>query len=499
MTDSVKHSGQVFTPDYLVKNILDEAGYFGPVILKKHCIDNSCGDGAFICEFLRRYIEAYKQSYGTIDDIAGDIKKYIHGIEIDPVAYACCLENVTAVLDEYGLTDCEPDLLLGDTLNNRDFVNKMDYVIGNPPYVRVHNLEGHFNAVKSYSFASAGMTDLYLVFFEIGFRMLKNGGKLCYITPSSWINSVAGAALRFYIMTHRNLLSIIDLEHYQAFPATTYTMISLFEKGRRNDSFAYHIYNAENLQKKHVCDINFNDVEINGYFYFADNNTLESLRKILTTPCKKYTIVKNGFATLADKVFISSSFPFTEYTIPTIKASTGKWYKAFFPYDENGKPLSKEVVFSNHEIAAYLVSNKDALLKDSTEEKTPDWYLYGRTQALKDVYLPKISINTTIKDINSLKINFVDKGCGLYSGLYILTDISYDVIKELLERDDFINYIASLKKYKSGGYYTFNSKDLELYLNFNISQRIKNGSLTVKNNDEHRLFESGLSLFQGIS
>ena len=72
-------------------------------------------------------------------------------------------------------------------------------------------------------------------------------------------------------------------------------------------------------------------------------------------------------------------------------------------------------------------------------------------------------------------------------------------LKELLERDDFINYIASLKKYKSGGYYTFNSKDLELYLNFNISQRIKNGSLTVKNNDEHRLFESGLSLFQGIS
>jgi transposase len=61
--------------------------------------------------------------------------------------------------------------------------NQMDFVIGNPPYVRVHNLDDSYDSVKSFSFANGGMTDLYLVFFEKGFQMLKPGGKLCYITP----------------------------------------------------------------------------------------------------------------------------------------------------------------------------------------------------------------------------------------------------------------------------------------------------------------------------
>ena len=35
--------------------------------------------------------------------------------------------------------------------------------------------------------------------------------------------------------------------------------------------------------------------------------------------------------------------------------------------------------------------------------------------------------------------------------------------------DDFIKYISVLKKYKSGGYYTFNSKELKQYLDFKLS------------------------------
>ncbi len=34
--------------------------------------------------------------------------------------------------------------------------------------------------------------------------------------------------------------------------------------------------------------------------------------------------------------------------------------------------------------------------------------------------------------------------------------------------EGFLDYVKLLKKYKSGGYYTFNSKDLELYLNFKL-------------------------------
>ncbi len=495
MTNLIKYSGQVYTPDYIVANILDEIGYTGDNILQKHCIDNSCGDGAFLCEIIRRYIAAFKKKHQTLYGIEKELATYIHGIELNPTAYTCCHENIAYVLTDYNLYNTSIDLIQGDTLTIHSFDGKMDYVVGNPPYVRVHNLKSNFNAVKSYHFANGGMTDLYLVFFEIGFNMLRQGGKLCYITPSSWINSIAGSNLRNYILFHKNLISVIDLGHYQAFKATTYTMISLFQKGASNKFFTYYTYNEHSHEKYYICNIDFDKASINGNFYLADDKTLNDLHLMVLFASKKFVTVKNGFATLADKVFISENFPFDEYTIPIIKASTGKWYKAFFPYDNNGNPIPKEKIFAHTAISSYLSSHKDDLLKGNDTTHNPMWYLYGRTQALKDVNVNKIAINTTIKNTDSIKLNWVPAGCGVYSGLYILTDISYDMISSIIISDDFIKYIASLKKYKSGGYYTFNSKDLETFLNYKISQLISNEKLPFRTTNKQEIFDRHLPLF----
>ena len=48
MAKAVKQHGRVYTPDYLVRLILDYGGYYGAGLLEKHIIDNSCGDGAFL-------------------------------------------------------------------------------------------------------------------------------------------------------------------------------------------------------------------------------------------------------------------------------------------------------------------------------------------------------------------------------------------------------------------------------------------------------------------
>lgn len=488
MTNLIKHSGQVFTPDYLVNLILDEAGYSGDAILHKHCIDNSCGDGAFLCEMVSRYIRAFLKTGGDIAKLPAEINTYIHGIELDPVAYGNCLDNLSATCSSLGVECSRFDVRNADTLSIESFDGKMDFVIGNPPYVRVHNLDSSYNAVKSFSFANGGMTDLYLVFFEKGFQMLKKGGRLCYITPSSWLNSVAGGVLRDYIRRNHNLVSLIDLEHFQAFKATTYTIISLFEKGVQRETFSYHVFDPATSRKKHVEDLSFSDIDINSCFYLSNHATLTSLREILSAPRPKYVSVKNGFATLADKVFIADTFPFEEFVIPTIKASTGKWHYAFFPYDSNGKPYPKDRIFRNPVIAGYLLSHKDDLLKNTSEENNPCWYLFGRTQALKDVAVDKLSINTTIKDIKSLKIHRVKAGAGLYSGLYILSAIDFLVIENLLRSDEFIKYISSLKKYKSGGYYTFNSKDLEAFLNYEIHKLTDNGTISIQSTEQRGIF-----------
>lgn len=463
-----KKSGQVYTPDLLVRQIMDTAGYSGNAMLCKHVIDNSCGDGAFLKEIVERYCNAFLSECQDTMLLKQHLERYVHGIEIVPSEYLKCLENLNNAAKQYNLNGVCWDVLCCDALKEHSFNGKMDYVLGNPPYVRVHNMKESYDLAKQFRFAHGGMTDLYLVFFEIGFKMLKTGGRLCYVTPSSWLTSLAGKMLREYIYKNENLLELIDLGHLQAFDATTYTAISLFRKGFRQKTFLYSIYDGTALIKRPIEYLSFSQVCIGGLFYLGKHQDLSLLKMIRTSVCTKRVTVKNGLATLADDVFIKADFPFSSHIINVVKASTGKRYKAFFPYDEEGKPFLYEELCKDKGVRYYLEQNKLLLLKGKSESSVKEWFLYGRTQAIKDVWRTKIAINTCVKDLPSIKFNVASTGMGVYSGLYVITDVEEDVIKSLLLCEDFLNYVRLLKKYKSGGYYTFNSKDLELYLNIRL-------------------------------
>jgi len=467
---SKKSSGQVFTPDFIVRNILDYCEYGGSAIIGKHIIDNSCGEGAFLCETVKRYCEACIGAGLEKDKIKNDLSYYIHGIDLDTESVNACIRNLNVIAEKYGVFDVKWDIRNDNALKVTDFYGKMDFVVGNPPYVRVHNLDDSYNDVRQFSFSNGGMTDLYLSFYELGFRMLATNGKLCYITPSSWLNSVAAFCMRKYIVSNKNLLALVDLGHFQPFEnVTTYTLIALFSKDCAAEEFGYYVYDENKKDRSFVCNLSYSDIYIDGSFYLSDRETLQTLYNIKSMPVSQLVKVKNGFATLADDIFINDIIPNSPYTISAVKASTGKLYKCFFPYDKNGKPIDKDVLFSNAEIKKYMESRKGDLLKGNKEY--PEWYLYGRTQALSDVNKRKIAVNTIIKNIESIKIQEVPAGCGIYSGLYILTHESIDVIKNILINDEFIEYVSSLKKYKSGGYYTFGSKDIEQYINYKLTYK----------------------------
>ena len=274
----VKNDGQVFTPEYIVTDMLDFCGYSGSGILKKHVIDNSCGDGAFLRVVLRRYLdEAIKASY-SVEDIKSQIETFIHGLDTDPVAYKACLLNLSKIASDYGIKDVCWDVSNESSLSAHRYDGKMDFVVGNPPYVRVHNLNEAYDEVKQFSFANGGMTDLYLVFYELGFRMMANDGVLCYITPSSWLSSVAGANLRNYIRVHRNLEAVIDIGHYQPFNATAYTLIAYFRKGKKNFTFDYYVFDGDSKRNVFKERLTYEDIDIDGNFYLAAPSTLKELR-----------------------------------------------------------------------------------------------------------------------------------------------------------------------------------------------------------------------------
>ena len=77
MAKAVKQHGRVYTPDYLVKEILDFGGYDEPIILKKHVIDNSCGDGAFLIEIVRRYCTFFLSQKQDLSKLKRELDTFI--------------------------------------------------------------------------------------------------------------------------------------------------------------------------------------------------------------------------------------------------------------------------------------------------------------------------------------------------------------------------------------------------------------------------------------
>lgn len=464
-----KVNGRIYTPDYIVANILNLCDYNGTDILKKHIIDNSCGDGAFLVEVVRRYCQVAQSVGMSVWCLGNDLAMYIHGIEIDVREREKCIANVSEAAKIFGVVNVAWDIQCADALTVSEYNGKMDFVVGNPPYVRVHNLLDSYNAVKGYSFAQNGMTDLFIVFYEIGLNMLNPSGILGYISPSSLFNSVAGSAMRKHLNYHCNIKKVVDLKHYQPFKATTYTTIMILTQ-EYNNFVDYYEYDGNKKTPLAVSRLNYDNFNMNGSYVFGKKNVLVDLQKILSyigsaTAC----VVKNGFATLCDDFFIGD-WIFEDYTIPIVKASTGRVTRCLFPYDERGKLLPFNVLTENPIIRRHYDVHAEKL-KTRSLDGSGAWYGFGRSQGINDVYKMKYAINALIRDVGDIKLRKCEPGMGVYSGLYILTDFSLEELQRVLFTDEFIAYVAMLGKYKSGGYYTYSSKDLSRYLNYNFAER----------------------------
>lgn len=466
-----KENGRFYTPEYIVNNILDLSGYYGAGILKKHAIDNSCGDGAFLCQIVQRYCqEAAEQGYST-EAIKADLSAYIHGIEIEVVEQQKCLTNISRVAEQFGIYDVSWDVICGDALSTKTYDGKMDFVLGNPPYVRVHNLGDTFDEIKKFSFAQNGMTDLFIVFYELGISMLNENGTLGYITPSSYFNSLAGAYMRKFLTQENLLKTVVDLKHFQAFSTTTYTTITILKKGRDDRQVDYYGFDEKNLIPYYVDTVTPDDYQIGGNYFFAKKEDLHLLHKILVNFEKCDVAVKNGYATLCDDVFVHAFDFQSKYIIPVIKSSKGTKQQIFYPYDKKGVLISEDEISQDTKMYQYLIDNKTKLTKRSNEKDADKyWFAFGRSQAISDTYKDKLAINSLLRSKEDFKFTEAPAGTGVYGGLYIVSgSIPISEIMGALKSDEFISYIELLGKYKSGGYYTFSSKDVKAFLDYKFA------------------------------
>ncbi len=453
-------TGEIFTPKNIVNLMLDEVGYNGNNILEKRVIDNSAGEGAFLQEVLRRYIAGYKKEYGTLQNIEKHLSKYIRGIELNKTNYDILIKNMNNILKEYKIDNVKWDIVNGDTIELYKKYLMNDFVVGNPPYIRIHDME-KVNEIKK-KFTAKGMFDLYIIFYNIGINMLNKNGKLIYITPNSFFQSSSAQEFRKRLVDNKMIKSIINLGHYNPFiNATTYTAIMQLDL-QEKEYFKFQELDENGLKNvKYYTNSSF---YIDNKFFFLSDNDLKFINQIYENQKTTYR-VKNGVATNLDTFFHKKRNLNIKNVVKNYKISTGEYGTSFFPYTEDGLITYTKL---SSKIKLELKDNEEKLKKRSLQKQK--WYEYARTQGIKDTFKKRVCINNIVKNVEDLKIEYVEENVVVYSGYYIVIN-SYEEflnIKNILLNIEFIEYVKKLNKEKNGEYFFYSSIDLEKYLNYKL-------------------------------
>ena len=112
-----------------------------------------------------------------------------------------------------------------------DIKDGFDIVIGNPPYIQLAKgkLTKIYELQNFAVFARTG--DIYCLFYEKGYGLLKPNACLCYITSNKWMRAGYGEKLRFFLSNKTNPKLLIDFSGMKVFEsATVDTNILLFKK-----------------------------------------------------------------------------------------------------------------------------------------------------------------------------------------------------------------------------------------------------------------------------
>src|SRR3989339_260195 len=459
-----KQHGVVFTPDWVVDFMVEEALNNQKITGKEKILDAGCGEGIFAVTAAEKFA---KLSGKPINKI---IEENIYFIDLSPDYVEITKEN----LQKLSKTKITKFNATTDDFCFHNFDEKFDFVIGNPPYVRIQNLNGRKDFLqKQFITASNGSIDLYFCFFEQALKLLKDSGKIAFITPNSHFYSAAGKNLRNLMLKH--LTKIVNFDHFQVFKdATAYTAITFLQK-EKTDGFLY----AENF-KNDCLDIEFKKISAKHRraerWEFFDKKYLDKIVKLN----KKYSTLQDvanihyGIATLKDDLYIFSPDKsdkdhhyLGEYKIeknlcvPIIKASTykGKDQNLFlvFPY-KNEKIIPKNIFQKKYpEAYKYFLHHKDTLsMRDKGGGKNyEEFYAFGRNQGLKTSFGKKIITST----MNLTPRFYVveDEKASFYAGYCVKPkqDINLYELCDALNSDLMKEHISSVSKSYRGGYKSY--------------------------------------------
>lgn len=469
----VKQKCQIFTPTEKVSCMLDMADYVDN-LYGKRILENSCGDGEFLAQIVERYIaDAIKHKY-KISEIRDGLSRDIFAYDVDEKMVEKCISRLDEIAFRFSLFDVNWNIKCADFLTD-PISNQFDYIVGNPPYIAYSDLPGDVQQYvkKHFDTCKKGKFDYCYAFIEKSYKMLSVGGCLVYIIPSNIFKNVFGAQIRKLILDDLDM--VVDFPNEKVFEnALVSPSIIRVRKGRSTPSLAYaekltELGASRQIDKKQLSERWFFDLPEDKQGRKIGNDYQAS--HAIATLLNDAFILKDG--NIRDGYYYIGNNRIEMEIVKKAASPKNKRYKKYtehiiFPYafDDQGnlRRFSEEEMLTRFPGAmAYLNKYKTALERRDADNSA-QWYEYGRSQAIKNIFGPKILISKVISDCTEAYLLEADEIP--YSGIYI-TPTGGATLTELLgilESKRFKQYINKVGLSVSGTSRRIITKDIEEYI-----------------------------------
>ena len=314
---------------------------------------------------------------------------------------------------------------------------KFDYIISNPPYIKLDK-----KAIEALSMPSIcyGAPNLYFLFAAMSLFNLKDNAEMVYIMPRSWTSGAYFYKFREYLLNNGCLEHIhLFLSRDKVFETEKVlqeTMVIKIKKTRiKNDSITITTSKGNNFDECTYIDVKYDDIVTgkNKYVYLiTSDKEVEVIEKINQF---KYTLPEIG---LKMKTGLTVDFRNKQLLCDVPKNNTVPLF--YSQHIKNGK-----IIFPLKKKGEYITTDKSSLLQINKN------YLFIKRFTAKEekrrlqcgIYLSKEF--SQYKEISTQnKINFIESDKQLSEeivfGLYVIfNSYLYDSYYRILNGSTQVN------------------------------------------------------------